>query len=178
MTSTHSKDPIDVITQTIWPLPKPEDTRSWNIVDDRVMGGLSSGEFYLNAQGHGIFTGHVSLENNGGFTSVRLDTGPVSLADKSKIRISIKGDGKKYQLRIKSSSDQPHAFIQIFQTLSDWQNLEFNLSDFYPTFRGRRLDIPNFSDGTLEEIAFLIANKKAEKFTLEIAEMQLVGSPN
>jgi hypothetical protein len=166
---------MNIILQPVWPPSDPQAAKSWSVIDDGVMGGLSSGKFYLNDQGHGIFTGYVSLENNGGFTSARLDTGPISLAGKNKLKIRIRGDGKKYQLRIKEGREQPHAFIQVFKTSSDWQDLEFNLSDFYATFRGRRLNLPNFSAGIIEEITFLIANKKAEQFTLEIATIELVG---
>lgn len=47
------------------------DIKTWYIVDDVVMGGRSSGTFTLNEDGHGVFAGNVSLENNGGFSSVR-----------------------------------------------------------------------------------------------------------
>lgn len=35
------------------------------------MGGKSSGDFYINESGNGVFEGFVSLANNGGFSSVR-----------------------------------------------------------------------------------------------------------
>ena len=47
------------------------DLNNWQVVDDVVMGGRSDGQFSLNEQGHGVFEGRVSLENNGGFSSVR-----------------------------------------------------------------------------------------------------------
>mgnify|MGYP001300270260 CR=1 FL=1 len=49
------------------------DVSGWMVVDDIVMGGRSSGLFRLDKDGHGVFTGEVSLENNGGFSSVRYD---------------------------------------------------------------------------------------------------------
>jgi hypothetical protein len=42
-----------------------------------------------------------------------------------------------------------------------------------PTFRGRVLDIPNYPGETMEEIAFLISNKKNEAFQLEISKISL-----
>ena len=44
---------------------------SWRILDDVVMGGRSNGEFKINNDGLGEYTGDVSLENNGGFSSLR-----------------------------------------------------------------------------------------------------------
>ena len=47
----------------------------WFVVDDGVMGGRSQGQVGLSEEGHGIFQGTVSLENNGGFASVRAVLG-------------------------------------------------------------------------------------------------------
>ena len=43
----------------------------------------------------------------------------------------------------------------------------------YPAFRGRKLSIGNFSSKNIEEIAFLIGNKKEEHFKLEIDKIYL-----
>jgi hypothetical protein len=40
------------------------------------------------------------------------------------------------------------------------------LKNFYPSFRGRTLNFPNFDQENIEEISFLIANNKEEKFVL------------
>ena len=47
-----------------------EDVR-WRIVNDGVMGGLSSSDLELTKDRTAIFSGFVSLDNNGGFASVR-----------------------------------------------------------------------------------------------------------
>jgi hypothetical protein len=43
----------------------------------------------------------------------------------------------------------------------------------YPSFRGRKLDAPNFSHDSIEEIVFLIGNKKNERFELIIDKIAL-----
>ena len=43
----------------------------------------------------------------------------------------------------------------------------------YPAFRGRNLNMGNFSSETIEELAFLIGNKKKEYFKLEIDKIYL-----
>ena len=45
--------------------------RYWSVVDDGVMGGVSQGSLRINYEGHGVFSGYVSLENYGGFSSIR-----------------------------------------------------------------------------------------------------------
>jgi len=52
---------------------KESNIQNWSVVNDGVMGGLSKGNFSVNDKGDGFFTGHVSLENNGGFSSVRYN---------------------------------------------------------------------------------------------------------
>ena len=52
----------------------------WRSVNDGVMGGLSRGSLRIVAAGVGIFEGEVSLENNGGFASVRATIGPRDLS--------------------------------------------------------------------------------------------------
>ena len=42
-----------------------------------------------------------------------------------------------------------------------------------PAFRGNKLNIPNYPAETVEELAFLIGNKKAESFQLEIDSITL-----
>lgn len=44
--------------------------RDWEVEDDVVMGGRSEGAFSLNQEGNAVFSGNVSLENDGGFSSV------------------------------------------------------------------------------------------------------------
>ena len=55
----------------IFDFNKDSDLRNWFVVDDVVMGGRSSGSFELSPDGHGVFKVNVSLENNGGFCSIR-----------------------------------------------------------------------------------------------------------
>ena len=43
----------------------------WWPLNDTVMGGVSSSRMELSGEGKAVFTGKVSLENNGGFSSVR-----------------------------------------------------------------------------------------------------------
>jgi len=57
--------------QIIFDFNKDSDIQSWKVVDDIVMGGKSLSSFKLSPDGYGLFEGQISLENNGGFSSVR-----------------------------------------------------------------------------------------------------------
>mgnify|MGYP001794145454 CR=1 FL=1 len=63
-------------THTLFDFKKDSSLAGWSIVDDVVMGGRSAGHFKINREGHGEFYGTVSLENNGGFSSVRYAFDP------------------------------------------------------------------------------------------------------
>jgi hypothetical protein len=144
----------------------------WRIVDDGVMGGKSSGDFYINESGNGVFEGFVSLDNNGGFSSVRYRE-TFQIQSQTTIKIYLKGDGSKYQFRVKANSSDRHSYIADFITSGEWETIEVNLSDMYPAYRGRKLSIPNFDKDRIEELAFLIGNKKEQEFHLEIKSIEL-----
>jgi len=162
-------------SQIIFDFNKNSDVRNWIILDDVVMGGESSGTFKLNADGLGVFEGNISLENNGGFSSVRYRfEKTLIIKGYTKIILKIRGDGKKYQFRIKSNSGDYYSYIAPFLTSGEWQEIEIPLKDMYPSFRGRTIDQPNFSNDYIEEITFLIGNKKKEQFKLLIDKIELI----
>jgi len=160
-------------SQVIFDFNKSAEIQNWLIVDDVVMGGKSSGTFNLNADGFGVFEGNISLDNNGGFSSVRYRFEKTLVKEYSTVHIKLRGDGKKYQFRIKAKSGDYYSYISPFQTTGEWQEIEIPLKEMYPSFRGRKLDQPNFSDDYIEEITFLIGNKKEEDFQLLIAKIEL-----
>jgi NADH dehydrogenase [ubiquinone] 1 alpha subcomplex assembly factor 1 len=152
---------------------KNADINTWRIVDDVVMGGKSSGNFELNPGGYGRFWGDVSLEHNGGFSSVRCRFTPLKINSQKTLSVRIKGDGKDYQLRLKPDEALSYAYITTVSTSGDWQEISVPLSDFYPSFRGRKLDQANFKHEQIAEFTFLIANKRDEQFELLIDWIKL-----
>lgn len=164
---------VTMQSTTIFDFNETSITTHWNIVDDVVMGGRSSGTFYLDKVGNGVFEGRVSLENNGGFSSLRYRCKEISTTSYSKVILKVKGDGKTYQFRIKTKSSDYYSYIASFETTEEWQTIELPLAGMYPAFRGRKLDIPNYDGNSIEEIAFLIGNKKAENFILKIDDIVL-----
>lgn len=159
---------------TLFDFNNDSNLSNWMVVDDGVMGGRSNGNFKINDEGHGVFYGKVSLENNGGFSSVRYRFDSMNAKSYSKLMLHVKGDGKRYQFRVKSNQSDRHSYIYYFQTSKDWETIEIPLKEMYPTFRGRKLEMPNFNGEIMEEIAFLIANSKAEGFQLEIDKIELL----
>lgn len=146
----------------------------WEIVNDAVMGGCSDGQFSSPGRQSAVFQGTVSLENNGGFTLVRRRFDPLDVSQFGEIKIRLRGDGKRYQFRVKSDAEEKHAYIQYFDTTGDWQTVILDLADQYPTYKGRRLDLPNYSGQVLSEVGFLIGNGNEVAFRLELKSIDLV----
>jgi len=152
---------------------KNTDLEGWYVVNDDVMGGRSQASFGLNADGYGEFKGKVSLENNGGFASVHYRLKRTDIGKAKTLKIRLKGDGKKYQARVYANTSDNFSYIAYFITSGDWEDIEIPLANMYPSFRGQQLDKSNFSDTSIEEVAILIGNKKAEIFNLQIGKMEI-----
>lgn len=67
----------------------------WVSVNDGVMGGLSKGGAEMK-DGVMVFSGVLSLENNGGFSSVRTRGYEADLSGAKGIVLRVKGDGRTY----------------------------------------------------------------------------------
>ena len=144
------------------------DISEWKVIDDLVMGGRSKGHFKLNANGYGEFSGRVSLENNGGFSSLRYKFSPKKVETFTKFKLKIKGDGKTYQFRVKTNSNDDASYVYKINTTKEWMLIDLPFETMHPQYRGRKLDRPNYPGIQMETVSFLIGNKTAESFTLLI----------
>ena len=147
---------------------------SWEVTDDVVMGGRSNSRFSINSEGKGVFQGKVSTENNGGFSSVRYRFNPIKVEGFSKFKLKVNGGNQRFQFRLKEKQTDDHSYIQYFETNGEWQEIEIELNNLYPTYRGNKLDKPNFNGNYIEEIGFLIGNNMNEEFRLEIDSIYLI----
>ncbi|MEM9685521.1 MAG: CIA30 family protein [Bacteroidota bacterium] len=158
---------------TIFRADAARETSNWFVVNDGVMGGLSKGNVNITDDGNVQFSGYVSTDNNGGFSSIRYHFDPKNVSAFKYVVLHLKGDGKSYQFRIKANKAQRHSYISIFKTSGAWETITIPLHSFYPSFRGYTLNIPNYNGETMEEVAFLIGNKVKEQFNLEIKSVSL-----
>ncbi|MEX0982047.1 MAG: CIA30 family protein [Bacteroidales bacterium] len=154
--------------QEIYDFSADSDMGDWYIVDDVVMGGRSDGQMKLSDEGNAIFEGRVSLENNGGFSSVRYRPDKISSERYAAFMVRLKGDTRNYQFRVRSRLNEYQSYVYEFETNGDWQIIRIPFNEMYPSFRGMRLKLPNYPGKQLQECSFLISNKKNENFRLEI----------
>jgi hypothetical protein len=152
--------------QLVYQFNRDSSRSDWFIVNDGVMGGKSKGNFEINPEGHGRFSGFISLENNGGFSMMVHRMKTVEVSPEKSVVLKLKGDGKSYQLRVKDRSNHYYSYARKFKTSGEWEEVRIPLSELRPTFRGQAVDRPSFDQNTLEEVALLIGNKKEEDFEL------------
>lgn len=160
-------------SMTLFDFNSKTNLKNWTVVNDGVMGGLSKGTIKINENGHALFSGNVLLENNGGFSSVRHSLPKTDVSSHQKIVLRVKGDGKIYQFRVKTNSSDFYSYTYSFKTSGKWETIEIPFSEMVPSFRGRRVNLPNYPGEILEEIAFLIGNGKQEVFALEIDKIEV-----
>jgi hypothetical protein len=158
---------------TLFDFTPESDIRNWVTVDDTVMGGRSDGHFRLNEEGHGEYSGHVSLENNGGFSSLRFRMPTIRIEGAEKIVLRVRGDGKRYQFRTKTSDYDRHSYVAYFDTSGEWEEIGLELKEMKPQFRGRVLNMDDYPAELLSEIAILIGNKEEQDFMLELDWVRL-----
>lgn len=147
----------------------------WFAVDDGVMGGVSQSTFSV-VDGEGRFHGEVSLENGGGFASVRRepDGFEPTLADAKGITLTVRGDGRTYQLRLKSTRlDDASAYRLKFKpSQTEWETLYFPWSAFEAVRRGTVLsDVPAIAPRDIYQFGFLIADRTAGPFCLQVSQV-------
>ena len=152
---------------------------AWQIVNDDVMGGVSSSSFRIT-NGVAVFSGEVSLENNGGFASVRSLPAQYDLGAADSFVVRVRGDGRRYKFTARMNRSLDSAIYQYaFSTKSgEWEEHRLLLKDFVASFRGRVLtDVPPLNSAKVSSVGFLISDKQAGDFQLEIAWIKVVSSP-
>jgi NADH dehydrogenase [ubiquinone] 1 alpha subcomplex assembly factor 1 len=148
----------------------------WYAVDDGVMGGVSQSTFSV-VDGEGRFHGEVSLENGGGFASVRREPNGFepTLADAQGIALTVRGDGRTYQLRLKSTAlgDASAYRVKFTPVQNAWETLHFSWDAFEAVRRGTVLsDAPAITPSEIHQLGFLIADRTSGAFCLEVKHIE------
>lgn len=165
------EEPSEII---LFDFADPATHRSFRPINDGVMGGVSAGTM-VHQEGEGaVFRGVVSLENNGGFASVRSLPGTYDLSGFEGITLHVKGDGKTYKLQLKTTAAFDGVQYQArFQAPDDaWTRLLIPFSAFVPTFRGRILsDADPLDPGHIATVGFMISDRQEGPFSLSVARV-------
>ncbi|MFK7852346.1 MAG: CIA30 family protein, partial [Akkermansiaceae bacterium] len=152
----------------------------WRVVNDGVMGGLSKGQLNVSKDGILNFKGNLSLENNGGFSSIRTEKVSMDFSDADGFKARVKGDGRTYQLRFNTDArfrGMEVSFMAEFPTKKDsWTEVEIPFSDFTGSFRGMKLRKETFDPSKISRVGLLLADKKSGPFELNVDWIRTYGA--
>jgi len=142
---------------------------NWNIVNDDVMGGISTSNLSLSKENNLVFNGYLSLENNGGFASSRLNLYKETLNDVKSFRIKFRGDGNTYKLRLRQNNRRA-SYSCDFKSIKDqWIEIDLDINDFKPYWRGYSYNnYPAINTNEINSLGIQISDKQEGEFKLEI----------
>ena len=143
---------------------------SWRSINDNVMGGISEGGSEVSPEGTLVFSGNLSLENRGGFASIRSKSSELGLQNGDQLVVRVRGDGRQYFLNLHVPTKRmAFSYRASIDTEADqWQEITIPLSEFYGTSFGRRVSDAKLNPEEINSLGFLIADKQDGPFNLEI----------
>jgi NADH dehydrogenase [ubiquinone] 1 alpha subcomplex assembly factor 1 len=149
----------------------PNAAQNWQAVNDGVMGGVSDGRFRITPENTLDFFGTLSLENNGGFASVRTKPADLNIKAGDTIVVWVKGDGREYVLNLYTKSRRM-AFsyrAPMPTTKDEWTEVKVPLADFIPTSFGRRVQgMGPVEPDQINGLGFMLSDKKPGTFQMQV----------
>jgi hypothetical protein len=119
----------------------------WQLVTDRVMGGVSDGTLVretVSGRPALRMRGDVSLENNGGFVQMALDLAPdrgvVDASAWTGIELDAIGNDQDYGVHLRTDAvERPwQSYRQSFRAGAAWRTVQLAFADFVP----HRIEVP------------------------------------
>ncbi|MDB2429715.1 CIA30 family protein [bacterium] len=155
------------------------DSLSWRVVDDGVMGGLSKGNFGVSDGGILTFKGTLSLENNGGFSSIRTEKVKMDLSGADGLLVRVRGDGRTYQMRFGTDArfrGMEISFMAEFKTSKgEWVEVKIPYDQFKGSFRGMKLKDEVFDPSKVSRLGLLLADKNPGAFEINVDWIRTYG---
>jgi monofunctional biosynthetic peptidoglycan transglycosylase len=155
----------------------PDAAKAWQTVNDGVMGGVSDGKVRITEKNL-EFYGTLSLENNGGFASVRSKAAKMDLSKYDGLVFKVRGDGRDYYLNVHVPTYQiAFSYRANFKTEKDkWTEVAIPFTDLKATSFGRVVEKGKpLNPRTVEAMGFVLADNKAGPFKLDVAWIK--GTP-
>lgn len=115
---------------------------SWDVTDDRVMGGVSRSSTQLTSDSGRpamLFSGYTTTDSNGGFSNARaaLPGAPLDFSMCSGVSVEVKGDGLKYVMFLMSSPGRWGVTYEMDVTpTEEWQRFDLPFDGLVATSMG------------------------------------------
>ena len=146
-------------------------SQGWRVINDGVMGGLSQGKAKLTENSI-LFQGNISLDNNGGFSSLKGPFQNTDLSSFENVEIKLKCKGQTFALTLETHERffMPY-FKQNLNTKSeDWEIIQLKMTDFKVYRLGQLMNkpLPMEDFKKIIRIGLINDGKKEGPFELEI----------
>jgi NADH dehydrogenase [ubiquinone] 1 alpha subcomplex assembly factor 1 len=151
--------------------------KEWQNINDGVMGGISKGKFKITDRKTMEFYGKLSLENNGGFASVRTKAKKLGLEKGDSLLVRVRGDGREYSVNLHVPRPLvAFSYRATVQTREDeWIEVKLPLDKFVATSFGRSVkDAGPVDPQEVNGLGILLGDKKAGPFTMEVEWIKVV----
>lgn len=160
-----------LVATTLLDFDDPADAALWRAVDDVVMGGVSRSAFDQAEPGVGRFRGNVSLENFGGFASVRTLPRDWDTAGARAFLLRVRGDGKTYKFTLRAGDglDGIQYQARFSAPPGAWTDVRLPVAEFVATFRGRKVPFaPALDPAQVRALGLMISDKQPGPFELDV----------
>jgi Complex I intermediate-associated protein 30 (CIA30) len=161
---------------------------TWGAVDDVVMGGVSESGMRLKAD-VAVFSGNVSIENSGGFASVRTRNfePSLNLNNYQGIELYVKGDGQRYKIFVRTETKWDGVgYAYSFDTIADeWMTIQVPFADLVPIFRAKTVSDAPLDTTQIRSLQLMLSKFEYDRalnprftpglFSLEIASISAYG---
>lgn len=156
------------------------EAKKWVSVNDNVMGGVSEGGFRITDDKTLEFSGKISLENQGGFASIRTQSADLRLDGYDTIALRVKGDGRTYYLDLRAATTFAAASYRspLKTQKGTWQEFRLPVKAFEFSAFGKR--IPGAGAvmaSKVQSVGFTLADKQAGPFRLEVSWIKAEKGP-
>ncbi len=147
---------------------------TWRIVNDTVMGGRSSASLGWGDDGRLVWSGTLSLENNGGFVSIRTDADWSDWSEFDGIEVALEGQGRDVEVSVQreGQSIRGGGYRAAVPTERQGETrVLIPFSAFVPKRFGREIRGPRLDakPASLGGWGFLIADKRPGPFLVRVA---------
>jgi NADH dehydrogenase [ubiquinone] 1 alpha subcomplex assembly factor 1 len=152
------------------------DEPAWEVVNDGVMGGRSSG-FVAVTDGSLRFTGTL-VTQGGGFTSVRAPR-PVDLTGHEGLELRVRGSGRQFELELNDGTRGYGRTVSrraAFATSADWTVVRVPFAALRSSIFGQAVNAGPIDLTSIRGIGLYILDGQDGPFRLEVDYIKTYGA--
>lgn len=173
-TSMAESSVAEAVEMPMFDFSTADDVGEWSVVNDSVMGGVSTGQLMWE-DGALVFTGELSLDNNGGFASVRSPFIDPTAAERwgrprRGLSVELRGDGRVWAVEVRMDGEDGGWISEITTSAEEITAVELPWESFEPVtrFLDPRNPVTPLDPTQIVSVAFYLVDGIEAPFRLEL----------